>query len=240
MLLRGSRDFQDIKSYEEFLIKIITQRNNRRSKELELDLEHIRALPERHWNDPQIINVRVSPSSIISIKGVSYSVPSRLISYHLRAHIYSQYIDLYYANKKIETIMRITDSAGESKNNIDYRHIIDGLVRKPGAFANYKYRDFLFPSLIFRRAYDELVANNCQNGHKHYLKILQMAKCYGEVTVSQAIERCFNLRALPSPASIEALFKANKQSQFSTHCDVKVSKPNLKEYDNLYNLAEVA
>ena len=39
---------------------------------------------------------------------------------------------------------------------LDYRHVIWSLVRKPGAFAHYCFRDDLFPSLVFRRAYDAL------------------------------------------------------------------------------------
>ena len=37
-----------------------------------------------------------------------------------------------------------------------YRYTIDWLARKPGAFANYRYRDHLFPSSRFRMAYDPL------------------------------------------------------------------------------------
>ena len=41
---------------------------------------------------------------------------------------------------------------------IDYRHVIDSLVRKPGAFARYLYREELFPRPTFRQAYDRLKA----------------------------------------------------------------------------------
>ena len=42
--------------------------------------------------------------------------------------------------------------------HIDYRHVIDSLVRKPGAFVRYLYREELFPRPVFRHAYDRLVA----------------------------------------------------------------------------------
>ena len=35
-----------------------------------------------------------------------------------------------------------------------YRHVINSLVRKPGAFANYAYRDDLPPATRCRIAYD--------------------------------------------------------------------------------------
>jgi hypothetical protein len=36
--------------------------------------------------------------------------------------------------------------------------VIWSLVRKPGAFARYRYREELFPTLVSRRAYDALRA----------------------------------------------------------------------------------
>ena len=40
---------------------------------------------------------------------------------------------------------------GRNLHRIDYRHVIWSLVRKPGAFARYVYREEMFPSLVFRR-----------------------------------------------------------------------------------------
>ncbi len=46
--------------------------------------------------------------------------------------------------------------ASDDEPAIDYRHDIGSLVRKPGAFARYRYREELFPSFAFRQAYDAL------------------------------------------------------------------------------------
>ena len=43
---------------------------------------------------------------------------------------------------------------GKGKARIDYRHIIGSLVRKPGAFARYRFREQLYPTHTFRLAYD--------------------------------------------------------------------------------------
>ena len=45
---------------------------------------------------------------------------------------------------------------GRDAHRIDYRHIIHTLVRKPGAFRRYVFREALFPTLEFRRTYDAL------------------------------------------------------------------------------------
>jgi hypothetical protein len=42
---------------------------------------------------------------------------------------------MYQGTRKVETRQ---DSEG--KHRIDYRHVIEWLVRKPGGFENYRYR----------------------------------------------------------------------------------------------------
>ena len=58
---------------------------------------------------------------------------------------------------------------------IDYRHVIDSLVRKPGAFAQYLYREELFPRPVFRQAYDRLRALQEPTADARYLQLLLLA-----------------------------------------------------------------
>ena len=67
-----------------------------------------------------------------------YSVDSRLIGEQIQAR------EIWYGHKKVDTLPR---QRGEGKHKINYRHIIDSLVRKPGAFENYRYRDAMFPTI---------------------------------------------------------------------------------------------
>ena len=47
-------------------------------------------------------------------------------------------------------------------------------MRKPGAFAHYRYRDDLFPTTRFRVAYDTLRRSHNESvGNREYLRILQ-------------------------------------------------------------------
>jgi hypothetical protein len=64
---------------------------------------------------------------------------------------------------------------GEQHHRIDYRHVIWSLVRKPGAFARYKFREELFPSLVFRHAYDALVRCRGERADVEYVRILHLA-----------------------------------------------------------------
>jgi hypothetical protein len=231
LLLRGSSDFADLKSYELFLHNIKEKRNCGRRKKLAEEVDCLKSLPERNWKDPIIFDARVSTFSTIQILSCTYSVPSRLISYILRVHVYADFIELYYGQKLLLTMPRL-----EAGIHIDYRHIIDSLVRKPGAFANYIYRTSLFPQPIFRLAFDQLDKEKPATSHKQYLKILQMAKCHGEANVVTALQLCLEMHVLPEAATIADYLKTPSIAKVET----RVMAPNLTAYDNLHDFGGIA
>ena len=75
----------------------------------------------------------------------------------------------------------------EDEHRIDYRHVIGWLVRKPGAFARYRYREDLYPSVTFRRTYDALVRTHGERADLEYLRILQLAATAGETRVTAVL-----------------------------------------------------
>ena len=118
------------------------------------------------------MDVTVVKFSTVRLLKASYSVPSRLIGCRLRAYIYREQIDLYYGDKLIQSMPKV--APGED-HNINYRHMIASLIRKPGAFANYCYRESFFPTPVFRRTYDVLKVRYLINHDKQYLQILLLA-----------------------------------------------------------------
>ena len=113
-------------------------------------------------------------------------------------------------------------------SSIDYRHIIDSLIRKPGAFANYQYREALFPRLCFRRAYDALISNSKTCGTKQYLEVLQLAKMNGEHHVSVGLELLLEQNIVPLPEKIKSLLDLPVAIPI-----IKINQPQLKVYDQL-------
>ena len=113
---------------------------------------------------------------------------------------------------------------------INYRHIIDSLIRKPNAFAHYQYRDSLFPDVLFRQTYDQLVKYYPEKGYKHYLKLLQMAKIHGEQEVLTALQLLEGDKAIPLPESVKALLDTPSQSSPV----IQVLQPCLADYDCLH------
>lgn len=153
LMLRGSRDFDSQASYMCWLEALTKGRNDYRMDRLGEEIHGLLSLPNKKWHAPTIIRVRVSSSSVVQILGHPYSVPSRLIHYTLRAYVYPNEIVLFYGNKAIQTMTRVRAAGCEG---INYRHVIDSLLRKPAAFTNYLYKAALFPRVCFRKAYDAL------------------------------------------------------------------------------------
>ena len=65
--------------------------------------------------------------------------------------------------------------------------MIDWLVRKPGAFENYGYREDLFPTSRFRMAYDALRETAPSQPSREYLQILELAARENESLVDNGL-----------------------------------------------------
>jgi hypothetical protein len=116
---------------------------------------------------------RVQSNSIIRVKKVGYSVPARLIGSRGKVEIYEATLKIYTGRGLLMTLPRVRGDRGAV---IDFRHVIDHLLRKPGAFANYRYREELFPSPTYRLAYDRLVEDHGQRrGELEYLHLLKLS-----------------------------------------------------------------
>ena len=102
----------------------------------------------------------------------------------MEARLDAEAIEVWYADALVQTMPRLR---GQSKHRIDYRHVIDWLVRKPGAFARYVYREDLFPTVTFRRAYDALLAQQPERADREYLRILYLAAQEGEARVEEVL-----------------------------------------------------
>ena len=230
LMLRGSRDFKTLQDYQTFLDKIKTKRNFSRRDKIMEELKTLRELPAKQFNEATFLNVRVSPFSTIQVLGVTYSVPSRLIGFWLKTIVWREHIDLTYGDKKLLTLPRL-----EAGTLIDYRHIIDSLMRKPGAFEFYQHRSSLYPNTVFRKAYDVLKDSGVIACNKRYLELLHLAKMYGENEVTTAIELLLEVSTMPLREEVLELLKQKKSLQ-----PVEVIQPKLEDYDKLYGKAEAA
>src|SRR2546430_16444134 len=153
--VRFSRDFATRAAYEHFLQNLIHKRNQTRAEKFSAEKATLRPLPSRELAPCKELQAVVSQFSTITVATNRYSVPSRLIGTPILVLVRSEHLEGYVGTTRVFEIPRLI---GKHHHRIDYHHVIHSLVRKPGAFTAYRYRDDLFPTTTFRQAYDRLVS----------------------------------------------------------------------------------
>ncbi len=183
LLLRGSRNFKDRARYTQFLQDLMIRRNKGRQARLTDEMGVLGELPSKRLEDFNVVEVRVSKFSTISVRRNAYSIDSRLIGHKVKVRIYADVLEVWFNQRKIETLPRLRGRGG---HHINYRHVIESLVRKPGAFADYKYRSDMFPRFNFKLAYDWLQQHRGAQADSEYVQILYLAAQHSEEKVGQA------------------------------------------------------
>lgn len=235
LILRGSRNFASREEYAGFVQKLFAQLNAGRKDRLAEELKVLRRLPERRLESCKRLRLGVGPSSTIRVNHNVYSVHSRLIGETVEIRLYAEYLEVWYAQRCLETIPRLR---GEGKHRIQYRHIIDWLVRKPGAFKNYRYRNDLFPTHRFRMAYDWLSERQPSRAAKEYLHILHLAARESETAVDDALRTLIEQEQPIAYQAVEAMVRSEQQLPATTQ--VTIPEVNLADYDALLVDGEVA
>ena len=235
LLLRRSRDFESVEAYEKWIQDIEEKRNGLREKRFREDLAAMRPLKVDRLPEYKEIEARVSIWSTISVRRNTYSVPSRLIGEVVKVWVYEDRLDVSYGGIRQLTTGRLL---GEGNHRINYRHVIESLVRKPGAFTRYRYRADLFPTLTFRRAYDALLGarDSERQADIEYLRILHLAAHTMECEVETAVELLLTEGQVPLADQVKALVQP-VQPEIP---DLPVPSVDLKGYDRLLGELEVA
>jgi hypothetical protein len=229
LILRGSRDFTSRESYEEFLAALVLRRNAARRERLGQELERLRRLPGRRLDDERRWRTKVSSHSTIRVHGNTYSVDSRLIGETVEVRLGAERVEVWYGGERAEEMERL---AGSKKHRIDYRHVIHSLVRKPGAFVRYRYREDLFPRLLFRVAYDSLREHHPATADRQYLKILEKAALDGEERVHGVLRRVIEAG---DPVTFDAVEAGLADGQpVGSPIEVHIDAPEIGIYDGLF------
>jgi hypothetical protein len=187
LLVRGSADFDSVDEYMHWVEQIMIKANRLRAAKTAEELAVMRPVSVKRLREYDEETARVSSWSTIRVKRNAYSVPARLIGEQVKVRIYEEYVEVYYCD---QLELRTARLVGRNGHRINYRHIIWSLVRKPGAFERYKYRDELFPSPTFRAAYDALLEWHTaqRDADLDYLRILHLAASTMESEVEVALE----------------------------------------------------
>ena len=234
LMLRGGRDFDSLEALDAFIRDVERRANEPRRKRLAEELARMRKLEMTLL--PEYIEeiVSVSKYSTIQCDKRAYSVPSRLIGERVRTRRYEQIVEVWFGGALQHSMPRLT---GERIHSINYRHVINSLMRKPHAFARYKYREDLFPSLTFRTAYDRLCAGLSERqATLEYLGILQQAARDREDRVEAALEELEARNVLPRLVAVREFLPDLDPVHPPRLNPLEVDLPS---YDSLLNAEEV-
>ena len=224
LLRRGHRDFATREEWEKFAQAVLDKANRRRTDKIELELAAMPLVNVARLAEFTEVEVGVTDWSTIRVVRNTYSVPSRLIGEAVKAHVYEDRIEVFFATKHQLTVERLR---GDGGHRINYRHIIWSLVQKPGAFARYRYREDLFPSVTFRKTYDAIqTPDRGTRGDLAYLRILHLAASTMESEVEAALSLLLAEGKTPSSDAVRALVATT-----TTPIDVPLLEPSVVDLD---------
>jgi transposase InsO family protein len=229
LILRGSRDFRDEADYAEFVATVCHGANALRAARFAEERPFLGPLPARRYPATEEVTALVSGASVIHVKKTPYSVPSRLIGTTLTVQLSEAQIDIFLSGTWVLSHARSPSQIP----SIDYRHVIDWLVRKPGAFRNYVYRESLFPDIHFRQAHEQLNAYEEAHADKRYLRLLQLAAQGSETAVSEAIAQCMRTGKVPLPERVERRINAAPSASILKTLQPYSALGPLRGYDRL-------
>jgi hypothetical protein len=180
----------------------VSRLNRRCEGRLAEERDHLRPLPPRRLPAYTPYRVKVQRWSTVRVSNKTYSVPSRLLGHEIEARLYANEVEIHYHGQLVERMPRLR---GGEDYRIDYRHVIWSLVRKPGAFARYRYREELFPTITFREAYDALTRFKGERADIEYVRVLHLAASTMESGVERALRKLLQERVAFDYAMVREL-----------------------------------
>jgi hypothetical protein len=229
--LRGSRSFDDLAAYEAFVQQIVQRMNARCAQRLAGERPALKPLPARRTAEYEELPARVSKYGLFTVKGVQYSAPSQCIGHQLMVRQYAQRIEGWLGGQQVLEHTRVTHRDGQRHpRNIDYRHLVAALKRKPGAFARWVLRDAVFPRAVYRHTWERLAAAQSEReACKTMVGLLALAADGHEAQLADELEQVIELDQLPDLQALTALLTPPRREL----PEVAVQLPALAGYDGL-------
>ena len=229
LILRGSRDFKSVSEYEYWLQDIVANCNKRNSCNIDAEKQALKPLPHHSCMGYELLSIKISNLSMMVVRNMTYSVPSRLAGHTLTVHLYQERLELYLGSAKVLELQRHYRKPERNRYVIDYRHVIHALVKKPGAFRYCKYRDELLPNATYQAIWQHIDSTcNAITAPKLFLRLLKLAADYN--CEEKLGEHAFDLIKNSKPIHIEhieSLFNASNPTLPSA----PALQPSLADYN---------
>lgn len=228
---RGSRDFDSLEAYRAFVDGVCERYNARRAKPVAAERETLKALPKRRTTDFAMVTAKVTRNSTVNVDRVIYSVPSRLIGHKLEVHLFDDRLECFLGP---DPVMRMTRVRTDRKrgHSIDYHHLIGTLRRKPQALRYLVYREALFPSAAYARAWtalDDALPPRDACRTMVGLLVLASVREACEIALAARLDAILDAGGLPDLAQIKTEFATRTRRS----SEVEIPAPNLDDYNRL-------
>jgi hypothetical protein len=232
LLLRGSREFDDLPAYEQFVADTVRRLNARCTRAWEVERAGLKPLPARRTADFEEVDARVSKFGVFSAKSVLYSVPSRLAGHRLKVRLYSTHLEAWLGGVKVFECERLyANSRDRHPKRIDWRHMLPSLKRKPGAFARWVLREAMFPRSEYAQAWQRMRERLDERAAcRLMVELLDLANQANVVVELAAVLQELHERdALPDIELLRERFAPRTPEMPS----VQVALPSAAQYDEL-------
>lgn len=232
LIMRGSRDFEDLPSYRRFIDEIVGRINARNAKRIDAERASLRPLPARRTTDYEEVTLRVTSSGGFTLRKVFYTVPSRLIGHRLRVRLYDDRLEVFLGGTALMTLKRGRASRDGSHGHVvNYHHVIHSLRKKPMALMGLVYRDQLFPRQAFRDMFTALLEQaDEKTACRMTVDLLALAHDRGcEAELAEHLEEDLRQHRIPDIVTLRTLFGPSEDVLPA----VKVQMADLASYNHL-------
>jgi hypothetical protein len=231
--LRGSNDFQNLEEYGLLIESAVAKLNQQCQQKYEQEKTQLKSLPKYRIPDYEILTACVSTRSTIEVRCVLYTVPSRLIGRQLELHLYHDKILGYLSTQLVVELPRIRVTQTDKRRGrcINYRHVIEGLRRKPRAFIYCTWQQELLPTPAFRERWLELTTQfDLDTSAVLMVEALYIAATQNkEAAVAEYLERELTAQTL----TLKQLQQHFRQDAPKSFPQLTVTQHDLSSYDQL-------
>lgn len=221
--------FSNLEAFKEFVWSICREHNQKESVSKKFIQEQLQPLPLHHFKCYRTEVVSINKYSLFSLAktGHMYSVPSKYIGLSLEVRVYPTNLEVIYDGDIICSHNRIYGRPGLV--SIRPEHIISGLLKKPGAMKDWKYREVLFERPAWRSFYNRLISKG--GNDKDYLKCLKLISRHGKDLVTVAMELTMEGDVELSDKNLEKIINTDMNNIHH----IEPLKLDINQYDDFLN-----
>ena len=221
--------FTTLESFQIFVWKLCREHNDLEKVQTKFGQEKLNPLPATAFKSFNTEIVKINKYSLFSLgnSGHMYSVPSKYIGLSLEARIYPSFFEIIEMNKVICTYKRLNGPRGLV--SIKVEHVISGLLRKPGAFKDWKYRELVFERPIWKKFYLKIVESGKDD--KEFLKCINLILETDRENLTLAMELAMDNEMDLSPSTLRKIIN----NEFNNVLSIAALPVNLDQYDFFIN-----